>query len=555
MASLHLSRRPSRRRGAAIAGSAVLALGVGVAACGGGGSSATGTDPATSPGAAASFVPAGVPLYAEVSTDLHGPQWTQLERLAKRFPIYPELVRRLRQPKTALELSVITPLLGDRAAIGLTAIPGGGKAGVAVTRNEPVVIAVDLARGKGPQVRSLILAKGDVTTLGTHDGVSYFGDRQMKGAVVGDVLVLAPTSGELFTALDAHQAGGDHTVAGASRITSALAKLPSDVFARAYVDVAGVLHASMARNPSAARALQALKVPADASLALSVSAEPHGLRLKGVGVDLPDQAATSFSPTLTGNVPADASAYVGFANLSGQARAAVAAVEAANPGAKTRIDDVLAKIPTVLGVSVDDLSALASGEGALVLRHGAGLPQLAAVLAEQDGARAARTLDTLRGRLGLLVAASGAKGPVPTFSKVDLGGGLSGWSARVPHLGKVRTAGLAPTYAVDGNHLLVGSTPGAVRAVRAPAHPLAKAPAFLAAAKQLPDQVTGLAWIDVPRALVDAQRLAAATGNRDPFASANGRKVRANLAAIRSVVAWSTVTGGQPAVEAFVRIR
>ena len=65
---------------AAVAGTALA-----VSGCGG----SSDSEPGAAAGEVASWVPAGSPLYLEASTDFEGPQWTQVDTLAKLFPAYP----------------------------------------------------------------------------------------------------------------------------------------------------------------------------------------------------------------------------------------------------------------------------------------------------------------------------------------------------------------------------------------------------------------------------------------------------------------------------------
>ena len=71
---------------AALAGSAIA-----VAGCGGD------SDTGSSAGEVASYVPSSSPLYLEVTTDFDGPQWQQVEALAKQFPGYPDLERMIQE--------------------------------------------------------------------------------------------------------------------------------------------------------------------------------------------------------------------------------------------------------------------------------------------------------------------------------------------------------------------------------------------------------------------------------------------------------------------------
>src|SRR5690349_6313674 len=77
-------------RPAAVTAVLLATAAVAVAGCGGG-ASATGASPAR----AAYFVPAGAPMYFEVSTDGESPQWAQVVALGKKFPGWDQLTSEL----------------------------------------------------------------------------------------------------------------------------------------------------------------------------------------------------------------------------------------------------------------------------------------------------------------------------------------------------------------------------------------------------------------------------------------------------------------------------
>src|SRR5205085_341242 len=109
--------------------------------------------------------------------------------------------------------------------------------------------------------------------------------------------------------------------------------------------------------------------------------------------------AKPFSPKLTSHVPADALGYVGFSNLTGLVESVIGTLSR-DPDLGPELEGLkgqLSGFEQELGVKLDDLRALASGEGALVVTSGptnSTFPSLVAVLQQADGARAKQTLDT-----------------------------------------------------------------------------------------------------------------------------------------------------------------
>jgi hypothetical protein len=530
---------------------AVAAGALAVAGCGGGSSST-----AASPGVIASYVPAGSPVYLEATTDLDGPQWTQIDKLAKLFPAYPKLRAQLERSLETGDVNFdadVKPLLGDRAAIGILNIPdtsgiqgslttpakGAGAVGAAAEDTQAVAV-VEIADGKEDAMKAL-LVKGGATAAGEYDDAALYTskDEGAVAAVADGVLVVGDTRPQVEKALDAHKAGGDKTLGGTSRFSDAVGKLPADVFGQAYIDLGGII----TRAGQSSSELQQLGLGdyRDAVLAASIAAEPDGVRVKGVVSGAPDGGQSDFTPSLDAKAPADAIAYLGFDDLSGSVQRIVQQVRASqSEEARKQLDSVEAQLPALLGVSLDDLSALASGEQAIVITPSSGTKEPGAVLAMQvaDGARATATLDSLRGNLPRLVQMLGAKKPLPAWKKVSLAGGVTGW--RLP---------LSPAadavYGVDGKLALVGTSVPAVTAVQRPTAPLSDSAAFQKATSGMPDQVTSLAWINIQQVVDSAQRLGAL---KDAPA-----ETLANLRPLKSIAAWTT-GGSEPTFEMLLTV-
>ena len=65
--------------------------------------------------------------------------------------------------------------------------------------------------------------------------------------------------------------------------------------------------------------------------------------------------------------------------------------------------------------------------------------------------------------------------------------------------------------------------------------------------------MSSLYWVNVAEALKAGTALQL-PGGKDPFGTPQGKKLKANLAPVKSFVGWSTA-GGEPTVEAFVTIK
>ena len=541
--AVKLSESLRRRRTVAILTAALAASAIAVAGCGG--DSETGS----SAGDVASYVPSSSPLYLEVTTDFDGAQWQQVQALAKEFPGYPQLERMIQKDLETGNVDFDTdvkPLLGERAAIAGLALPPAGDLTKGLTvptaaeagDDMRFVAVVDVADGKSQQVKDLLVREGAVSG-GEHDGAEYFTSKDADGVVAVDdeALVFSDTKEQVFAALDAHQAGGDQTLAGTDKFTGALAKLPSDVFGQAYLDLgAFVQEAGKAAGPQADQlGLADLR---NAVMAASIAAEPGGARLKGVIMGAPNDVATEFSPTLTETVPADALAYVGFSNLSGALTQVFQQVQGSlGDEEKRQLEGLSDQLPQLLGVSLDDLSALAEKEHALVVTPGA-TPGAALALQVDDGAKAQATLDKLRVGIPALVKTFQPDATIPKWQPVPLAGGVQGW--RLPLSPK---AGVV--YGVDGDLAIVGTSVRAVTSVQRPVASLSESAAFQEGTAGMPDQVTSVFWLNLQEGL-GTLRKAGALKDATPA-------TLANLRPLKSLAAWTTA-GDVPGFEVFVRI-
>lgn len=537
-----------RRRTVVLVTTALAGSALAVAGCGGN-SSATGS----SAGEVASYIPAGSPLYLEASTDFDGPQWTQVDSLAKLFPAYPQLRTMvdgaLKSDSVNFETDV-KPLLGKRAAIAGVSLPDTAALQGSLTNVTPgsaakaagdlkFVGVVELADGKDAAVKALLVKSG-ATKAGTHDGADYYTEADSPdtvAAVTGGVLVVADTQTQLFQALDAHQSGGDKTLGGTSKFTDALGKLPADVFGQAYIDVGAIVQSAGKATPQ----LDQLGLAGyqNTVVAASVSAEPDGARVKGVVIGAPNAGVADFSPTLIDHVPSDAIAYVGFNDLAGTiTRILDQARSAQSSDTTAQLDALSGQLPQLLGVSVDDLAALASGEHALVVTSGSPNPGAALVLKESDGKRAGATLDALRVGIPKLLATFSPQTKVPAWKQVPLAAGVTGW--RLP-----LSPQASAVYGVDGNLAIIGTSVPAVSAVQRPVSPLSDSAAFTTGTSGMPDKVTSVFWLNLSQVVDAADKLG---GLKNVPAD-----TRANLRPLKSISAWTT-GGDTPTFEVFLRI-
>ncbi len=123
--AVQILERLRRHRPVVLMTSAVAGAAIAVSGCGGDAEPSTGA----AAGEIASYVPAGSPLYIEATTDFDGPQWTQVDALAKLFPAYPEMRAQIEESLRGEDVDFeteIKPLLGERAAIAGLELPDAG---------------------------------------------------------------------------------------------------------------------------------------------------------------------------------------------------------------------------------------------------------------------------------------------------------------------------------------------------------------------------------------------------------------------------------------------
>jgi hypothetical protein len=541
-----ITERLRRGRAVALVSAALAGSALAVAGCGGDG------DSGSTAGAVASYVPSSSPMYLEVSTDFDGPQWTQVEALAKVFPGYPEFQRMIDEGLRSGDVDFETevrPLLGDRAAVAALSLPDAAEVQGTLTSpstdgaakaadDQEFVAVVEIAEGKQDAVKAL-LVKGGATPQGEHEGVEYYGDRAEDTVIAVDegAAVISDTPEQVFVALDAHEAGGDKTLAGTDKFNDALGKLPEDVFGQAYLDVGAFIQQAGAASPQLSQA--GLGDYQNAVMAASISAEPEGGRLKGVVVGAPDAGLSEFTPALVDRVPADALAYLGFHDLSGTIGNIFEQIQGSlGDEEREQVDTLRDQLPQMLGVSLEDLSALTAGEQAIVVTSGAKAPGAALAMQVEDGARASATLDKLRVGVPQLLKSFSPDTALPAWQQVPLGGGVQGWRLPLsPEAGVV--------YGVDGDIAVVASSVQSAGGVLRPVAPLSGAAPFQEATNGMPEQVTSLFWLNLEQG-VDALR------NAGAFEDAPAGTL-ANLRPFKSVAAWTTA-GEMPTFEVFLGI-
>ncbi len=494
----------------------------------------------------------------QVSTDTSGSQWTKLIQLGTLFPGFGPMRAELNASLAREGINWDTdlkPLLGKAAALATPAVPdtssvaqgaladpaaAAGRAAAAAA-DQPMLAVLQIAEGKSADVRALIAkGNGGLKETGTQDGATLYADALAGtyAAVTDESLIIGSTEAVVKQALEAHAKGGEAVLSGVFRFNDALAKLPQDVFAMAYVNLETV-------GKSAVEAIPQVESIAGGQVtgaaAMSVTAEDNGLRMKAVLVDAPPTAdQTPYAPTLTSQAPADSIAYIGFNRLANTVETAVTAASGeGSEETKKQIDALTGQLPLLLGVNTGDLRNLTGGEHAVVVSGSGAMPDAALALKVADGAQATKSLTALSRTIPALAGQFGGQKMKVGKATAVTAGGAAG--QRIAVGDRTIAWGVRGDLAVIGNGV---PAIGQVLAPRAAADSLAGSPAFVAATKGMPDQVTGLVYVNMRK----ANTVLAANGG---FEGKDGAKMRAQLKPIRDITAWST-GGDTPTVEVFV---
>lgn len=532
--------------GAAVGGIAVLA--------GCGSTASAGSAPASIAG----YIPASSPLYVQVSTDTAGTQWTNLNRLGTLFPGFGEMRAELDKALAREGIkweTELKPLLGESAAIAVTEVPEtesvlkgaltdpAGAVGRAAAKaaDQPMMAVMQIAAGKSADIKALITqAPGGMKETGTRDGATLYADATMGtyAAVTDESLILGSTEDVVTKALEVKAAGGEAALSGVFRFNEALSLLPDDVFAMGYVNVEEAGKAASEILPQVGDLAGGQLTGA---AAMSVTAQPDGLRMKAVLVDAPQAAQqTPYTPTLTAQAPADSIAYLGFNRLADTVQRAVAAASSTgSEDTKKQVEALTSQLPLLLGVNTEDLRNLTGGEHAVVVGATGKEPEAALALQVKSGEQATESLTALSRSVPVVLnqfAPGDVKvGKATPFSE-------SGVKGQV-----IPADDMSVAWGVRGELAAIGNGAKAVASVLAPrgaANSLAATQGFKAATQGMPAQVTGLAYIDVRKAVP----VLAANG---AFEGKDGAKKRANIAPFTQIAAWATA-GETPTVEVYV---
>ncbi|HSS80406.1 MAG TPA: DUF3352 domain-containing protein, partial [Gaiellaceae bacterium] len=260
-------------------------------------------------------------------------------------------------------------------------------------------------------------------------------------------------------------------------------------------------------------------------IAAAATAEDNGVRVSGTsnGASL---GAGDFASSLIGSVPGDAFAFLDF---NGQGTTDQLGKLKSNP----QVAPSLKQLRQTLGVSLDQLLGLLSGEVAFYARPGAAIPELTIALDPKDATTALSTLDTIAAKIA---AMSG--GHVES-------GTQGGHPVKTVNLGQ-----FAIHYASVNGKIVITSGLSGIADFGQGGH-LADSADFKEAkdAAGMPDSTGGVVYIDLKNALPLIEGFASLAGQSLPSSTTE------NLRPLRSFLAWTTGSGETRTFDAFLEIK
>jgi hypothetical protein len=316
----------------------------------------------------AEMVPADVPLYVSIDTDLESEQWQAAQDLLAKFPGREKLLDMLRKELAAEDVDFerdVRPVLGPE--IGVVWLD---------TNDEDAFVG--LMQPKDEEKLVALLRKGDDPVVHTEiEGWTVFSDKQEK---------LDRFRREL----------GGEKLADSDAYSEAVSTLPEDALLKLYFggpQVQEELRTALSEEgvpEGIAKRFSDLR-----SGALALTAEPGGVRLEADLVTGSDLDIDTYEPQLPETLPVGALLYASFANLDRPARSILDAVSDAIPNFQQQ----LRQAEQGFGFSVEeDVLPLLKNEGAVAVYPDRPLPAVVVALEDPDD-RAVKLLD----RVGALL--------------------------------------------------------------------------------------------------------------------------------------------------------
>jgi hypothetical protein len=437
----------------------------------------------------AAFAPSSALAFASVNTDESSAAWKNADALLQKFPIREKLLAEIQKALAENNLGDARNLLGPE----LDAV-------VLNTGNSSEVVG--MTQPTDAQKFDAVLDRQSPPVLHAEaDGWTIFSDKQAALTA----FTTAADKGKLVD-VDAFKQATD--------------QLPADANAIAYVNGAAAVTALKGALPRAG------SVPSfDFEwLGASLSTQPDSLKLYGA-VKSKQNVVSTFMPILLSRVPSGSLVVLSFKGsdqLAQQLRE--------NPA----VQGQLGIVQQALGVSVDQLYALVSGEGVIYLRAGALFPEVTVVFDESNPAVALRTVNKLATRVAGLFGGKVSRAAIPGVDgakKIDVG------------------APFAIYYGIVDGALVISDSTGAFRGSASPS--ITDDPVFQKASDAVgrPEESAGFVYVNIKDAIPLLEGLAQVSGTTIP------PEVSQNLAPLVSFMAYGTADNGVTTFSALLQAR
>jgi hypothetical protein len=351
------------RRARGLLAALLCGLALAVQGCGGDGDGGTQLS-------GAEMVPADVPLYMSIDTDLQSEQWQAAQALLDRFPDGDRLLERLKDELADEEVDFerdVRPVLGPEIGVAwLDVQDEDAFVGLMQTDEEARLIA--------------LLEKGDDPFVHTE---------------IEDWTVFAKTQATLDRFRQ--QREGDK-LSGSDAYEEAVSSLPEDALLKLYFGgpQAQERIRSMLSEEGLPQGL-AQRLGDLRSAALALTAESGGVRVEADLVTGSDLDLETYEPQLPQSLPAGALVYVSFANLDEPTRQILETVEDSFPN----FDEQRRQAEQAFGFSIEgDILPLLENEGAFAIYPARPLPAFVLALSDEEG-RATQLMDRVAALLQL----------------------------------------------------------------------------------------------------------------------------------------------------------
>jgi len=416
----------SARRSALAA--AAMAIALGTAGCGSSGSGNADVDPA-------SVLPAGSPVYFEVTVRPQGDLKANVEAVAKKVlrtsdpggEVVKALDKALDDKDNTNFKDDIDPWLGDKAAVAITSL-----------RNlQSPDFAVAIASKDNDKAMKALEDKD--TTEAEYSGVKYLKQKgdDFAGGTVGDTLVIGNEAG-FKAAVDAEKS--DEQLDDSKALADARKGVNRDAaLGFLFVDLAKAITAIGASQPLIASQIEPLKklLGGATTISAAITVVEGAIRVETAQIGGPASAMTGDPAKTLADLPAGTVLGVGLGQIGAAFRKGIEQLTSIGPIAGQDPQTLIKGLESQLGLSIENDLLSWMGEGA-IFAQGKSLADIGGGLLVQstDPARtkaALKKIEPLLKQVGVPVVASAPQGaeagfriPLQEGGALDLLVGLKG---------------------------------------------------------------------------------------------------------------------------------